>query len=435
MTSTSDATATKKGPDTSATKNGPGTISDALTAFEAQATKLSAGPTPDPNVAVAYALGWAVGDALTCAKYRVFGHLVKVPELDDPADQWKLLVRQIISRCGKLNNHLDNANAHPDLSEELKASTNLFLDPPSDDVKMDPPSGDVKMDPPSGDVKMDPPSGDVNTAVADKLATVTKLHTDILAVLWSVESSLAKSYQLGHEMEQMCTAPIAEPSTTVSTSVRKHDAEVHRLLIALASKLPANAAHATDNSLRLWSASLQAGGEESAEDLLQQGRRWHEVLAGDVSGKDGLRLTDYVAAADSVAGKLWQTARQVAARFAGLLIVAVFAALVGIGLIIWGAWGARGAIGAGIATVLATFGLTWKGIGEFFGRVAAKGEEQLWDAEIDWAIAYRFTILKNPPDASKLKARSKALNIDQPTQEHLQRYTQWKDNWPDILTS
>ena len=414
MTSTSDTSVTKKGPETgpikkgpatSATKNGPGTISDALAAFEAQATKLPAGPTPDPNVAVAYALGWAVGDALTCAQHGVFGHLVKVPGLDDPADQWKLLVRQIISLCGKLNNHLNSAKAHPDLSDELKTGANLLLDPPPADAK---------------------------TAVGAKLATVTKLHTDILAVLWSVESSLAKSYQLGHEMEQMCTAPLAEPSITVSASVQNNDADVHRLLIALASKLPANSAHATDNSLRLWSASLQAGGEESAEDLLLQGRRWHEVLAGDVSGKDGLRLTDYVAAADSVAGKLWQTARQVAARFAVLLIVAVVVALVGIGLIIWGA---RGAIGAGIATLLATFGLTWKGIGEFFGRVAEKGEEQLWDAEIDWAIAYRFTILKNPPDASKLKPRSKTLNIDQPTKEHLRRYKQWKDNWPDVLTS
>jgi hypothetical protein len=33
--------------------------------------------------------------------------------------------------------------------------------------------------------------------------------------------------------------------------------------------------------------------------------------------------------------------------------------------------------------VIAAFGLTWKGIGEFFGRVAAKGEAELWDAEID----------------------------------------------------
>lgn len=102
--------------DTKATENGPGTISDALTAFEAQATKLPTGPAPDPNVAVAYTLGWAVGDALTCAKYQVFEHLVKVPELDAPSDQWNLLVNQIISQCGHLNNHLKSTQADFDLS-------------------------------------------------------------------------------------------------------------------------------------------------------------------------------------------------------------------------------------------------------------------------------------------------------------------------------
>jgi hypothetical protein len=391
--------------DTQATKNGPGTISDALTAFEAQAVKLPAGPAPDPNVAVAYALGWAVGDALICTKYQVFDHLVKVPELDAPADQWNLLVNQIISRCGDLNSHLQSTHADFDLSAQLKTGANLTLDPSQ---------------------------GDVKTAVGAKNATAMELHTGILTVLWSVASPLAKSYQLGHEMEQMCATPTAEPSTTVSASVETHNTEVHRLLTALASKLPANAAHATDNSLRLWSASLSAGGEESPQDLLRQGRRWHDVLAGDVSGKDGLRLTDYVAAADSVAGKLWQTAQQVIARFKIWLVVAILIAAGGIVLIFVGT---KGTIGAGIIAVLAAFGLTWKGIGEFFGRAAAKAEEQLWDAEIDWAIAYRFTVLRNPPADNQLKPRSKELVIDQPTKEHLRRYKQWKKNWPDVLTS
>jgi hypothetical protein len=391
--------------DTKATTNGPGTISDALTAFETQAAKLPSGPAPDPNVAVAYALGSAVGDALTCAKYQTFEHLEKVPELDAPSDQWNLLVNQIISQCGHLNNYLENTQADFDLSAQLKTGANLLVSSPP---------------------------GDVKTAVGAKNATVMELHTGILTVLWSVSSPLAKSYQLGHEIEQMCATPTAEPSTTVSTSVETHDAEVHRLLTVLASKLPANAAHATDNSLRLWSASLRAGGEESPEDLLRQGRRWHDVLAGDVSGKDGLRLTDYVAAADSVAGKLWQTAQQVAARFKVWLIVAFLIAAGGIALIVVGT---KGTIGAGITAVLAAFGLTWKGIGEFFGRVAAKGEEQLWDAEIDWAIAYRFTVLRNPPADNQLKPRSKELSIDQPTKEHLRRYKQWKTKWPDVLTS
>jgi hypothetical protein len=390
--------------DTKATENGPGTISDALTAFEAQAAKLPAGPGPDPNVAVAYALGWAVGDALTCAKYKVFEHLIKVPELDTPFDQWNLLAKQIIAQCGNLNNYLKSTNANFDLSAELKTAAELPLDPPP---------------------------GDVKTDVGVKNATAMELHTGILTILWSVASPLAKAYQLGHEMEQMCATPIAEPSTTVSTSVQTYSTEVHELLTALASQLPANAAHATDNSLRLWSASLRAGGEESPQNLLGQGRRWRDVLAGDVSGKDGLRLADYVAAADSVAGKLGQTARQVAARFKIWLIVALLILAGGIALIVVGT---KGTIGAGITAVLAAFGLTWKGIGDFFGRAAAQGEEKLWDAEIDWAIAYRFTVLSNPPADNQLRPRSKKLTIDQPTKEHLRRYKQWKKNWPDVLT-
>jgi hypothetical protein len=59
-------------------------------------------------------------------------------------------------------------------------------------------------------------------------------------------------------------------------------------------------------------------------------------------------------------------------------------------------------VGAGITAVLASFGVTWKAIGEFFGRAAATGEAQLWDAELDWAIAYRFTVLR---DANQLKTK------------------------------
>jgi hypothetical protein len=390
--------------DTKATSNGPGTISDALTAFEAQAVTLPAGPGPDPYVAVAYTLGWAIGDAVICAQYQVFEHLVKVPEFDAPADQWNLLVNQIISRCDQLNDHLRCIHSVFDLSAESATAASLSL-------------GSAP--------------ADVRTAIGQTSATLMELHKGFLTVLWSVASPLAKSYQLGYDMEQMCVTAVADPATKVSASVKAHEVEVHQFLTALASKFPPNAAHATDNSLRLWSASLSAGGEESPADLLHQGRRWHDVLAGEVSGRDGLRLTDYVAAADSVAGKLRQTARQVAARFKGWLVVIALVAAGGIALIVIGT---RGTIGAGITAVLATFGLTWKGIGEFFGRASAHAEQQLWDAEIDWAIAYRFTILRHPPADNLLKPRSKAVSIDQPTKEHLRRYNQWKQSWPDVLS-
>ena len=405
MASTSDAETTKDVPASSAATKGPGTISDALAAFEAQATNLPAGPKPDASVAVAYALGWAVGDALTCAGYQVFEHLVKVPELDTPSDQWNLLANQIVAHCNRLNNHLMSTGADIGLDTELQTAANLPLSPSP---------------------------GDVMAAVGAKQPTAMDLHIGILTVLWTVAIPLAKSYQLGHDMQQMCATPVADPDTTVSASVKAHDTDLHGLLAALASRLPANTAHATDNSLRLWSASLTAGGTEDAGDLLRQGLRWHDLLAGEVSGKDGLRLTDYVAAADSMAGKLWQTAGQVVARFKVGLIVAVLVAAGGIVLIVMGT---ERTIGAGITAVLAASGLTWKGIGEFFGRAAAKAEQQLWDAEIDWAIAYRLTMLRNPPRDSQLRPRSKALTMDKPTKEHMRRYKQWKKNWPDVMTS
>ena len=36
------------------------------------------------------------------------------------------------------------------------------------------------------------------------------------------------------------------------------------------------------------------------------------------------------------------------------------------------------------------------------------------NAEIDWAIAYRFTVLRNPPADNQLKPRSKEPAIDRP---------------------
>jgi hypothetical protein len=64
-----------------ASKNGPGTFSEALAAFEVQALELPAEPAADPYVAVAFALGWVVGDALICFEDLVFKHWCKFPSL------------------------------------------------------------------------------------------------------------------------------------------------------------------------------------------------------------------------------------------------------------------------------------------------------------------------------------------------------------------
>ncbi len=389
---------------------GPGAITDALTAIAAEAAKIPAAPAPDAQVTIAYTLGWTVGDALTWAASGNAGHLEKAPPGLSDAERWKLLINQLISRCEQLHAHLKDVGAGLDLSDQLNDSAHLHVDPLPEQLEV---------------------------AVRSKRGSLEEFHSGALGALWSVEQPLGKAYLLGYEMEQMCATPTVDggtptvdEGTKVKASVEKHFTQIHLLLLALASKLPSNAAHATDNSLRLWQGSLLVSDKETPENLLRQGWRWREVLAGDVAAKDGLRLGDYVAAADSVSGKFREIAKEVAKRFWVWLVILLAIALLGIGLI---AWHARGAVGAGIASLIVAFGLTWKGIGEFFGRAATKGEAVIWDAEIDWAIAHRITILTALPDKKELK-NSSALKRDQPIREHLQRHKHWQDKWPDVVS-
>jgi hypothetical protein len=139
------------------------------------------------------------------------------PGLNDEAERWKLLTNEIISRCGQLHAHLKDASAGFDLGDQLKDSATLHLDPP---------------------LKQDA----VKAAIQAKRASVEKLHTGTLGALWSVEQPLGKAYLLGYEMEQMCAARTVDQNIKVKASVEGHFAQVHPLLIALASKLPANVA-------------------------------------------------------------------------------------------------------------------------------------------------------------------------------------------------
>lgn len=385
--------------------DGAGGFSDLFGGLGEQAFKLPAVPVPDINVTSAYALGWSVADALTWCEYRTAAHLAVIAGIPDGPARWNLLVDQIVFRCGQMHAHLANNPTPLDLSVVLEAAGALRLDPNTT-------------------------KNGTDEAVGGKTNTVENLNTGIVEVLWATESELAKAYELGSQMERMCAAPTAGDGTPgVRKSVGNHAESVHRLLVTMASKLPPNAAHATDNSLRLWVASLRGGGGENAQALLHQGWRWHAVLSGEIAGKDGLRLSDYIGAADSVSQKLREIALQAARRFKWGLALAALVVSIGVALIFLGS---KGSVGAGITAVIATLGVTWKCIGEFFGRVAAKGEEQLWEAELDWALAYRFTALPEPPKSELLAPRSAFMADDRAMKAHLARYNDWKTKWPDV---
>lgn len=394
-------------PPTPAPPSGPGLPADVLEGFIATAATLAAAPvTADPNVSAAVALGWLVGDTITWTTYSSSSHVAEVPELSSTASRWTVLIDQITARCQQLHTHLINAGSELDLSAQLQSCAALKLDSAGAD-----------------------PTSATDEAIADKRSAVEQLHQSLVEVLWSTEPGLGKGYVLGHRIEQMCAEPTAAPNADPRQSVTEHAPDVHDGLLKLASKLPSNSAHAVDNSLRLWWASLDAGGRETAADLLQQGWRWREVLAGEVAAKDGLLLSDYVGAAGGVTRQLRDLAKHAVKTFAIWLILAL--ALIGVGIYLL-AIDKSGSVGAGVVTVVTALGLTWKGIGEFFGRAAANGEARLWDAELDWAIAYRLTALRNPPSAWQLSRWSNELSCDLPTKRHLRRYKEWKGRWPDV---
>src|SRR5262249_32553373 len=155
-------------------------------------------------------------------------------------------------------------------------------------------------------------------------------------------------------------------------------ATVKRLLGNLASKLPPNAGHAVLNSLSLWDA--QAGNPEVpkprrhrvirrrafdtsgirddvvARCLREQGFVWYAMLAGEVGARDLLRLSDYVGTAEQVVQRLRELAWTTLKHFWFWVLLAL--ALIGGGayLLLKSPH-----IAAGVASVVAGLGLTWKG--------------------------------------------------------------------------
>jgi hypothetical protein len=87
--------------------------------------------------------------------------------------------------------------------------------------------------------------------------------------------------------------------------------------------------------------------------------------------------------------------------------------VVGVGLLIWGAFEGGGPLVGGVTSILAALGLTWKGVGGVLGQLAGKLEQPLWGAVLDDAIADAITLRPNNP-ADKRGRRELALSLEAP---------------------
>jgi hypothetical protein len=238
----------------------------------------------------------------------------------------------------------------------------------------------------------------------------------VLQALYIADDALGKAFRLGHGLQQFCDPAATDPGAAAELASIP---PLKQLLIDLGSKLPPNAGHSVRNSLTLW--EEQIGEPRAADVLVRQGEVWRGILSGELAAKDIMRLSDYIGTADEVVGRLRELALKSLPRlWRGALIVLVLIAAAVVFLLVSTS---DASLAASATTLIAAFGLTWKGLGATIGKATAKGEQELWDAQLDWAIAYRATVSIDPePSDPRTQQR----------QRHLQTFRDWRRRWPEL---
>jgi hypothetical protein len=316
----------------------PGKPQEALEEL-AKAVAKPAGPTPDPEVALAFATGWHAGEAITAG-----------PEGATRATQLR-------ADAARLRQRLDAAEQD---AAALKAAI------------------------------------DALGAQADGAAE--QAAGTFGAQLLATDFRLGKGFELGRDLAELTTAPTFDAATFRTALLARHDT-IHDRLSQLATVLPPNAAHSVRDSLNMWAAALdgatQLEDKLHPDDVKTQGERWRSLLSGEKAGKDTLELGDYVGVGEGMVKQLRTLAVNALKKMWPYLAAAVVLVVLGVIAIV--VWQHSAGSAAGIASILTALGLTWKGIGGTVGRALAKVEQPAWDAQVDRAIAY--AVSRPLPDA------------------------------------
>jgi hypothetical protein len=245
-----------------------------------------------------------------------------------------------------------------------------------------------------------------------------KVRDTILGGLYAKDASLGKAAYLGHQLHGFSSPKGKEEHLVLGAT---H--ELRLLLVALATKLPPNAAHTVLNSLTLWEHERADKVEVPRTRLEQQGRIWRSFLAGETAAKDVLHVSDYIGTADQLVRRVRELFRRsLTGGLAILSLVVLVLLAVGVWLILH--FDETKYVITGASSVVAAFGLTWKGIGQFFGNAVAKAEQALWDSELNWTIAYRSMVGRTPVEQLPKKRKTRR-------DAHYKTYTSWAKKWPD----
>jgi hypothetical protein len=164
-------------------------------------------------------------------------------------------------------------------------------------------------------------------------------------------------------------------------------------------------------SVREWQKSVEEDSRVVREapeiwlQLARQGELWRAVLAGEKSSRDLLEIEDYVEAADRLSKRMRGVALGLVRKFPEVSIAIVLLFGIGVALVAWSGDGAG--IVAGAGTILASLGLTWRGVGKALGGLASKLERPLWGAELDTAVTQAITLLEREKGRDVTEERRK----------------------------
>jgi hypothetical protein len=356
-----------------------GVPADALRPF-AEAIIAAANPDSagDPDVSRAFALGWHMAELNSTHRRTGGGTPGRLPGLSslNATERREILLRQIDAGLAQLGKPIKQAC--------LKSPT-LPDAPPAD---------------------------------------VRDIHVAVLRTLVAADYRLGKAYGLGRALADTCNQP--DDAQTFRAELESHRiANLLGWLDDLTSALPPYAAGSVSRSLKRWCAYAEAHDAPPRDMLLalrRQGELWRALLSGEKRGRDMLELDNYLEAAQGFADKTGRVAREVLRRFPALTALVV--ALLVIGAVLLLVVDSAASIVAGAASIVAAAGLTWKGLGSAAGKLVARVEQPLWNAELDIAICDAITLLpENQRDHGDryglaLEIRRPDLENERPTTGH-----------------
>ena len=224
----------------------------------------------------------------------------------------------------------------------------------------------------------------------------TELDGKLLAILSAVDFRLSKAYAVGRALLNLTSRP--SPSAKLSDHLTAAAvAPVVADIDDLTSALPAHAGHSVRDSLVEWRESIRTESPVAPEApetwlaLARQGELWRAMLAGEKAARDMLEIEDYIDAAERLSRRMRKLGRRIVTRFPALVATLVLLVSAGIALIVL--TDTEAGVIAGAGSIIAGFGLSWRGLGRSLGGLAGKLEQPLWGAELDKAITQAITLL------------------------------------------